>query len=52
MGYVAPGEIFENMLQLMNILHMYFSVYFEIYMNTINGYFYIETMMSAVHITL
>ena len=54
MGYVAPGKIFENMLQLMNILHMYFSVYFEIYLNTINGYFYIhvETMMSALHITL
>ena len=52
MGYVAPGEIFKNMLQLMNIWHMYFSVYFEIYLNTINGYFYIETMMSAVHITL
>ena len=52
MGYLPPGEIFENMLQLMNILHMYFSVYFEIYPNTINGYFYIETMMLAVHITL
>ena len=42
MGYLAPGEMFDNMLQLMR-----FSVYFEGIMNTNNGYFHIKIMISA-----
>ena len=44
MGYLAPGEMFDNMLQLMR-----FSVYFEGILNTNNGYFYIKIMISAAH---
>ena len=34
MGYLAPVEMFDNMLQLMR-----FSVYFEGVLNTNNGFF-------------
>ena len=44
MEYLAPGEMFENMLQLMR-----FSVYFEGVLNTNNGYFRIKTIISAAH---
>ena len=44
MEYLAPGEMFENMLQLMR-----FSVYFEGVLNTNNGYFHIKTIISAAH---
>ena len=37
MGYLAPGEMFDNMLQLMR-----FSVYFEGFRNTNNGYFHMK----------
>ena len=40
MGYLAPGEMFDNMLKL-----MYFSVYFEGVLNTNSGYFHIKLMM-------
>ena len=43
-GYLAPDEIFENMLQLMR-----FSVNFERILNTNNDYFHIEIMISATH---
>ena len=36
MGYLAPGEKFDNMLQL-----KCFNVYFEGVLNTNNGYFHI-----------
>ena len=41
---IAPGELFDNMLQLMR-----FSVYLKRILNTDNGYFYIKIMISAVH---
>ena len=44
MGYLAPGEMFDNMLQLMR-----FSIYFEGILNTSNGYFLIKIMISAAH---
>ena len=37
MGYLAPCEMFDNMLQLMR-----FSVYFEGSLNINNGYFHIK----------
>ena len=40
MGYLAPGEMFDNMLQLIR-----FSVYFEGILNTNNGYFHIKIMI-------
>ena len=45
MEYLAPGNLFENMLQFMR-----FSVYFERILNTHNGYFHIEIIISAAHI--
>ena len=42
--YLAPGKMFENMLELMR-----FSVYFERILKTNNGYFHIEIMISAAH---
>ena len=42
MGYIGPGEIFENMLQLTRI-----SVYLEGILNINNGYFHIQIMISA-----
>ena len=39
-----PGEIFENMLQMMS-----FSVNYERFLNTNNGYFHID-IISAAHI--
>ena len=39
MGYLAYGEMFDNMLQIMR-----FSVYFEGILNTNNGYFHIKVM--------
>ena len=42
--FLAPGEMFDNMLQL-----MHFSVYFEGILNTNNGYFHIKIIISAVH---
>ena len=42
--YIAPGEMFDNMLQLMR-----FSVYLQQILNTDNGYFYIKIMISAAH---
>ena len=44
MGYLAPGEMFDNMLQLIR-----FSVYFEGILNTNNGYFHLKIMLSAAH---
>ena len=44
MGYLAPGEMFDNMLQLIR-----FSVYFEGILNTNNGYFHIKIMISVAH---
>ena len=44
MGYLAPGEMFDNMLQLMRL-----SVYFEGILNTNNGYVHIKIMTSAAH---
>ena len=44
MGYLAPGEMFDNMLQLMR-----FNVYFEGILNTNNSYFHIKIMISAAH---
>ena len=45
MGYLASGEMFDNMLQLMR-----FSVYFKGILNTDNGYFHIKIIMiSAGH---
>ena len=44
MGYLAPGDIFDNLLQLMQ-----FSVYFEGILNTNNGYFQIKIIISATH---
>ena len=43
-GTSAPGEMFDNMLQLMR-----FSVYFKGILNTYNGYFHIKLMISAAH---
>ena len=43
MGYLAPGEIFENMLQVKR-----FCVHFERVLNTTN--FHIEIMISVAHI--
>ena len=40
MGYLAPGEMCDNMLQLMR-----FSVSFEGILNTNNGYFHIKIMI-------
>ena len=45
MGYLAPGKMFDNMLELMR-----FSVYFEGILNTNNGYFHIKIMIiSGTH---
>ena len=44
MGYLAPGKIFENMLQLTS-----FSVYLEGILNKNNGYCHIEIIISAAH---
>ena len=44
MGYLAPCEIFENMLQLTR-----FSVYIEGILDMNNGYFYIEIIISPAH---
>ena len=44
MGYLAPREMFDNMLQLMR-----FSVYFERILNTNNGYFHMKIVISAAH---
>ena len=44
MEYLAPGEMFENMLQFMG-----FNVYFERILNTNNEYFYLEILISAAH---
>ena len=44
MEYFPPGEMFENILQLMRC-----SVYFEDVLSTINGYFHIKKMISAAH---
>ena len=44
MGYLAPGKMLHNMLQL-----MHFSVYFEGVLYTNNGYFHIKIMISAAH---
>ena len=44
MGYLAPGEMFDNMLQLIR-----FSVYFEGILYTSNGYVDIKIMISAAH---
>ena len=44
MGYLAPGKMFDNMLQLIR-----FSVYFEGILNTNNGYFHIKIMILAAH---
>ena len=44
MWYLAPDEMFDNMLQLMR-----FSVYFEGILNTNNGCFPIKIMISAAH---
>ena len=44
MGHLAPGKMFDNMLQLMR-----FSVYLEGILNINNGYFYIKIMISAAH---
>ena len=44
MGHLAPGERFDNMLQLMR-----FGVHFEGVLNTNNGYFHIKIMISAAH---
>ena len=40
--FLAPGEIFENMLQL-----KHFSLNFERILKLANGYFHIEIMISA-----
>ena len=40
MGYLAPGDIFKNMLQLKR-----FGLYYEI---ILNGYYHIEIMISAI----
>ena len=42
-AYLAPGEMFDNMLRLMR-----FSVYFEGLLKT-NGYFHIKIVISAAH---
>ena len=47
MGYIAPGEIFEKMLQLTR-----FNVHLEAMLNKNNGYFQIEIMILAAHIYL
>ena len=44
MGCLAPGEMFDNLLQLMR-----FSVYFEGVLNKNKGYFHIKIMISATH---
>ena len=44
MGCLAPGEMFDNMLQLLR-----FSVNFERILNTNNSYFDIKIMISAAH---
>ena len=44
MGYLALGEIFENMLQLKP-----FRIYLEEILNEYNGYFHIEIMLSVSH---
>ena len=41
----APGEMFDNMLQLMP-----FSVYFKGILNTDNGYFHMKILISAAHL--
>ena len=41
---IAPGEMFDNMLQLMR-----FSDYFKGILRTDNGYFHIKIMISAAH---
>ena len=45
MRYLAPGEMFDNMLQLIR-----FSVYFEGILSTNNGYFHIKIMISVAHV--
>ena len=42
--YIAPGEMFNNMLQL-----MHFSVYFKGILKTDNGYFQLKIMISVAH---
>ena len=44
MGYLPPGEMLDNMLQLMR-----FSVYFDGILNTNKGYFHIKIMISTAH---
>ena len=44
MEYLAPGEMFENMLQFMR-----FNVYFERILYTNNDYFHLEILISATH---
>ena len=44
MGYLAPSEMFANMLQSMG-----FRVYFERISNTSNSYFHIEINIQAKH---
>ena len=44
MGCLAPGGMFDNMLQL-----IHFSVYFEGILNTNNGYFRIKIKISVTH---
>ena len=44
MGYLAPGNIFVNMLQFMR-----FSVYLDRILNKSKDYFQIEIMISAAH---
>ena len=43
-GTIAPGEMFDNMLQLIR-----FSVYFEGILNTNNGYYHAKIIISARH---
>ena len=42
--HIAPGEMFDNMLQLMR-----FSVYFKGILNTDNDYFHIKILISTAH---
>ena len=44
MGYLAPSQMFDNMLQL-----MHFSVYFKGILKTNNGYYYLKIIISAAH---
>ena len=45
MGHLAPGETFENIMQLKHLVYILKEFWIE------NGYFHIEIMISAIMIS-